>query len=128
MDCKRYNVTHEEILRWYHETRAKPEGVPAHFIFNMDEMGHAVWADATVCICYISADAMESHVHYPVSQVRKRITLVASIAMNGSFLKSSITISRKRWDDKLVEEGFISEKIEIYNQEHAFINMTIFDD
>jgi hypothetical protein len=48
--------------------------------------------------------------------------------MDGSFLKPSIIISRKTWDDELVEEGFTPEKIEIYDQEHAFINMTIFED
>jgi hypothetical protein len=37
-------------------------------------------------------------------------------------------ISWKKWADELVEEGFISEKVEISDQEYALINTTIFDD
>jgi hypothetical protein len=115
-------------MQWYQETKAKLDGIPAHFIFNMDEMGHAVWADAKDAVCYVPADVADTLVHYPVSRVGKRITLVAAIAMDGSFLKPSMIISRKTWDDELVEEGLTGEKIEIYDQENAFINMGIFED
>jgi hypothetical protein len=32
------------------------DGVPVHFVLNMDEMGHQDWADRQVQTCYVQTD------------------------------------------------------------------------
>jgi hypothetical protein len=63
-----------------------------------------------------------------VARNGKRITLVACISADGSYLRPALIIARKTWDDELVEWGYTSEKIEVYSQEHSFIEADIFDD
>jgi hypothetical protein len=47
-------------------------GVPAHFIFNMDEMGHQTWADAREITCFVSSKYEEITIPYPVSRTGQR--------------------------------------------------------
>jgi hypothetical protein len=42
--------------------------------------------------------------------------LIAGIAADGSFIRPSIVISRKTFDDELLLDGFTPEKVEIYDQ------------
>jgi hypothetical protein len=40
MEEKRINVTTEAILTFFEEAINLVQGVPAHFVFSMDEIGH----------------------------------------------------------------------------------------
>jgi hypothetical protein len=61
----------------------------------MDEMGHQEWADRQDQACYVSSSHSEAQVYFPVPRTGKRITLVACIASDGSYLKLLILIPRK---------------------------------
>jgi hypothetical protein len=128
IDEKRLQVDDAAIRDYFGVLFATVSGAPAHFVFNMDEMGHQSWADAQKTVCFVPADFQEPVVHYPVSRTGKRITLVACIAADGSFLRPCLVISRKTFDDEILTQGFTAEKVEIYSQSKAYIDLDIFDD
>jgi hypothetical protein len=94
----------------------------------MDEMGHQDWADAHDTICVVPRDIPDDEVFYPVSRTGKRITLIACIAGDGSYIRPCLIIPRKTFDDELLCFGFTPEKVEIYSQSHSFIDIEIFND
>jgi hypothetical protein len=128
IDERRLQVTDDQIQEYFANLLAAVSGAPAHFVFNMDEMGHQAWADAHDVICFVPRDVEEPTVSYPVSRTGKRITLIACIAADGSYLRPSLIIPRKTFDDELLLFGFTPEKVEIYSQTHSFIDIEIFND
>jgi hypothetical protein len=95
MEDKRVEVTQEQILQFFTEAIERIEGVPSHFVFNMDEMGHAEWADRTEKVCMGPSTHEGDRVSLPVSRAGKRITLmVLRSRLKLSFRgKRSMTIS-----------------------------------
>jgi hypothetical protein len=63
----------------------------------------------------------------PVARTGKRITLMASIAADGSVLKPQIIIPRKTVDVDLLLTGLIDEKVTIRSQPHGFVDILLFD-
>jgi hypothetical protein len=128
MEDTRMAVTMEQIQTYFQELDQALSGVPAHFVFNLDEMGHQSWADAKTKICYVPIELQATHISYPVSRKGKRITLIACIAADGSFMRPALVISRKTFDDELLLLGYTPEKVEIYDQQKAYIDRDIFTD
>jgi hypothetical protein len=127
MEATKVAVTSEQIENFFREASRIIEGVPAYFIFNMDEMGHQEWADRKEIICVVPKFHEEDHVDFPVMRTGKRITLIACIALDGSLLRSTIIVPRKTVDTDLVLTGLTSEKVTVKSQPHGFINAPIFD-
>jgi hypothetical protein len=127
MEEKRLEVTPEEIAEYFQRASEALDGVPAHFVFNMDEMGHQEWADKQTRTCYVPSEHVADEVPYPVSRTGKRITLVACIAADGSHMKPVIVIPRKTIDDDLFLTGLTGEKVAIYSQSKGYIDTPIFD-
>jgi hypothetical protein len=128
MDKDRMDVSIEAVRNWFIYAAQELQGIPAHFLFNMDEMGHQNWADAAQTHCYVPRSVEEDVISYPVPRTGKRITLIACISADGSYTRPAIVISRKTWNDELVESGLTNEKLEIYSQPKAFIDGGIFED
>jgi hypothetical protein len=128
MESNRLEVTGEQVTNYFSHLFQTISGAPCHFVFNMDEMGHQDWADAKETVCYGSADSTEDRLYYPVPRTGKRITLIACIAADGSFLRPALVIARKTFDDELALQGYTSEKVEVYSQSKAFIDADIFTD
>jgi hypothetical protein len=120
-------ITSEQIEDFFREAFMTIEGVPAHFIFNMDEMGHQEWVDRKEITCVVPHCHEGDHVNFPVTRIGKRITLIACIALDGSFLKPTIIVPRKTVDQDLVLTGLTPEKVTIKSQLHGFIDAPIFD-
>jgi hypothetical protein len=95
---------------------------------NVDEMGHQPYADANDITCFVPAEHEGNEVRYPVSRVGKRITLIACICADGSYLRPALVIPRKTFDDDLLMHGYSPEKVEIYDQAKGYIDQVIFDD
>jgi hypothetical protein len=55
MEVERMNVPEEAIFRWITRLRKSIKGVPSPFVYNMDEIGHQEYADATERKCFISS-------------------------------------------------------------------------
>lgn len=103
------------------------DGTPAHFAFIMDEMRHQEWGDRNAQICFVPVFHLDGHVTVPIPEVRKRITLVACISGDGSFLKWMIIIHRKTDDDGLVLMGFTSEKLTVRSQSKGYMDTESLD-
>jgi hypothetical protein len=127
MEDLRIAVTPQQIENFFREAFSVIEGVPAHFIFNMDEMGHQEWADRKQVVCVIPSFHQDNHVNVPVPRTGKRITMIACITLDGSFLKPTIIVPRKTVDTDLILTGMTSEKVTVKSQPHGFINTSIFD-
>jgi hypothetical protein len=127
MEDSRVAGTSEQITEFFREGFEILQGVPAHFVFNMDEMGHQQWADRKEITCVVPSQHEGDHVNFPVQRTGKRITLIACIALDGSFLKPTIIIPRKTVDTDLLLTGLTSEKVTIKSQPNGFINTPIFD-
>jgi hypothetical protein len=128
MDCNRIQVSLEEVISYFSQLFNNISGAPPHFVFNMHEMGHQDWADAKETVCYGPATSLEDKVYYPVPRTGKRITLVACIAADGSYLKPCLVIHRKTFDNELALHGYTREKVTIYSQSKSFIDADIFCD
>lgn len=127
IEAKRAEVTPEQIRNFFAEALTIAEGVPSHFVFNMDEMGHQEWADRKEIICVVPIDHEGDHVCLPVPRTGKRITLLSCIALDGSFLKPTVIVPRKTVDDDLPLTGMTPEKVTVQSQIHGFVNTSIFD-
>jgi hypothetical protein len=64
------------------DSKKHSTGFLAHFVCNMDEMGHQKSADRQEKACYVPASHPHPHVHFPVPRTRKRITLRACIVIH----------------------------------------------
>jgi hypothetical protein len=104
------------------------EGVPAHFVYNLDELGHQPWADAKVATCISQAEYTERTVYYHVSRQEERITLIAWVAADDSHLRLAVIIPRKTYDDDLCICGLTMEKIDVYVQGRGYTGRAIFED
>jgi hypothetical protein len=98
MENTRMQVPDSAIFDHFVNLAHAIEGVPAHFVFNMDEMGHQAWADAHSKVVFVPHDAPEQ-VYYPVPRSGKRITLIACIAADGSIVRPCVVIPRKTYSD-----------------------------
>jgi hypothetical protein len=127
MEDKRIHVTIEQIQEYFQHAAAVLDGVPAHFVFNMDEMGHQDWADRQTKTCYVPVYHPRDEVSVPVSRTGRRITLVACIGADGSCTKPLIVIPRKTTDVDIFLTGLSEEKVEVYSQTNGYIDRQIFE-
>jgi hypothetical protein len=55
MEEKRLQMSREDIESSFTRLEEAFDGVPGHFVCNMDEMGHQEWADQQEKACYVPA-------------------------------------------------------------------------
>jgi hypothetical protein len=127
MEDKRLEVTQEQIADYFAVLDRDVQGKPAHFVFNMDEMGHQEWADRKQKTVYVPAHHEGADIPVPVARCGKRITLVACIGLDGSYLKPMVIIPRKTVDPDLAPTGLTEEKVDIVHQPKGYINTQLFD-
>jgi hypothetical protein len=127
MEARRTEVTPEQIRQFFADSFRIIEGVPSHFIFNMDEMGHQEWADRQEIVCVVPVEHDDDVVSLPVPRTGKRITLISCIALDGSFLKPVVIIPRKTVDADIQLTGMTPEKVTIKSQVHGFVSGQIFE-
>jgi hypothetical protein len=99
MEDKGLQVTNEDVMNYFGDLCSNISGVPAHFVMNMDEIGHQAFADARETVCFVPTAHQKSVVRYPISRTGKRVTLIAYIFADGSFLRPGLVITRERFDD-----------------------------
>jgi hypothetical protein len=128
MEALRMQVTPQEISDYFGVLMRTVNGMPSHFVFNMDEMGHETWADSGASVCYVPSSDPRDVVYYPVPRNGRRITLIACISADGGFIRPAMIVARKTFEDEIKLMGYTSDKIEIYSQERSFIDIDIFED
>jgi hypothetical protein len=127
MEKGRVDLTTKQIAEFFASLITAIDGVPAHFVLNMDETGRQNWAGRQVQTCYVPATVEEQQVHMPVCRAGKRITLIACIAADCSYLKRTVIIPRKTVDADLLSTGLTPEKLEVYKQPKGFIVTELFE-
>jgi hypothetical protein len=128
MEDKRVMVGINVIRDYFDVLGQTVSGTPAAFVFNMDEMGHQVWADAQDTVCFVPASETASVVYFPVSRTGKRITLIACIAADGTYIRPALILARKTYENEIRRAGFTKRILDIYHQINSFIDGPIFDD
>jgi hypothetical protein len=59
MDGQRMSVTDEQVIAYLTDLHKSVDGVPAHFVFNIDQMGHQDAADAKPRKCVVQVIFMK---------------------------------------------------------------------
>jgi hypothetical protein len=77
-------------------------------------------ADLRSVVWVVPSSHKAEHVNFPIPRTGKRITLIACIALDGSFLSPTV-------DSDLILTGMTPEKVIIKSQRHGFVNTPIFD-
>jgi hypothetical protein len=121
MDGQRMAVTDEQVIAYLTELHNAVSGVPAHFVFNMDEMGHQEAADAKQKKCVVPSGLGDRMINYAISRQGKRITLIACVGADGSYIRPCVIIPRVTIENELSQEGWTPEKLEVYSQRHSYI-------
>jgi hypothetical protein len=82
MKDTRLDVAADEIDMCFQCVKDTREGVPAHFVANIDEMRHQTWTNGLQSTCFVPNACAAKTVHCPVSRQGKLVTVIA----DGSFL------------------------------------------
>jgi hypothetical protein len=78
-------------------------------------------------LCVVPEHVIKDAYH-GISRQGKRITLIACLAANGSYLKPASIFTRSTSEDELASSGFANKKIEVCSQRHVHIDMDMFTD
>jgi hypothetical protein len=124
---ERLEVTPDQIYEHFGQL-LKLSGVPANFIFNLDEMGHQEWADRKKAICDVPGTSTVKTVQFSVSGTGKRISLIACISADGTDVRPSIVIQRATIEDEAVTFGLTPDAVEISTQGKSFVDRDIYQD
>jgi hypothetical protein len=65
MEESRLAVSPDDIEAYFHRLVAIPDETPAHFVFNVDEMGYQEWADREEKTCYAPSEYTGAEVPFP---------------------------------------------------------------
>jgi hypothetical protein len=93
MDTARLNVNDWDMNTWFLQLQHLINNVPAHFVYNADQMGHRKFSDAKQRLCVVPALVMKD-AYYDVSRQGERQTLIACVGADGSYLKPTLIVTR----------------------------------
>jgi hypothetical protein len=85
MEATGVALTSEQIDNFLVEAFRIIEAVPAHFLSNLDEMGHQEWTDRKVISCVVRRFHEGDHVNFPLAWTGQRITFMACITWDDHF-------------------------------------------
>jgi hypothetical protein len=85
MESERVYVLSSIIQTYLTEVTKQIDGLPASFIWNMDEMRHFYWINALSDMIFVSADHLQLVVPKSIHRQIKRTILTAAISPDGSY-------------------------------------------
>lgn len=94
MEKDRVEASLSEIENNLYELSQKVNGVPAPFVFNVDEMGQSDYVDAHETIVIVPKNYTKSRAEYSVDRSLKTATCIACINLNGIGCKPQYTVQR----------------------------------
>lgn len=77
MDAKLIEANLNEIETNFYELSQKVSGVPSSFVFNLDEMGQADYADSQETTVLVPISYAQPTAVYPIDRSSKRATCLA---------------------------------------------------
>lgn len=116
MEAERVKCNEADAELFYELLKDAVNGIPAAFIFNLDEAGFQEWVDAreekvVVPECYEGDD-----IKIPTDGNSKRSTLLACISAEGDALKPLLIVPRKTIETEQYECGYTKKKALIVSQ------------
>ena len=102
------------------------KGKHPSLVFNVDESGISPKQAAKTIKVLIPVDAPSGDVHYQFNRQVKRITIVGTVALDGTALKPFMITSRKTVPLALYEFGWSHRKCCISFQKNAYIDSSLF--
>ena len=99
--------------------------VPPSFIINVDESGFVEYIDERSEIVVVPIGVPDGTVK-SVNRSSKRSTMIGAISLDGTRLKPCIILTGKRYDKKLIVDGYGKQNVDVIHQENGFVNSSSF--
>lgn len=126
-DLDRVEVSYDEIKQFYDRIKILVN-IPVQFVSNCDESGHHDFQNKMNGVGYVLSSMSSKETQFGVSRDGDRITLIACVNLDGSYMKPSYVITRETVDVELTQNGFLKDNVYLYFSESAFANTPIFED
>ena len=124
LEDKRAHVEVTDIARYFDRLEEAIDGVPAKFIFNLDESGFQKYCDSARATIIVPKGS-DYHFH-SVSRSEKRATFLGVIAADGQKLKPLIVLSRSNIEAELLTTGYTVDQVAYAHSPKGFITTESF--
>jgi hypothetical protein len=101
--------------------------VPSAFVFNLDEEGHNVFADAVSQFVVVKKGTPGPY-YYPVKRSSDHCTFLACINAAGGYVKPMVVTKRKTIEVSLISKNLGPDKLYLAYSETGFITGNLFDE
>lgn len=125
MDANRIEANLNEIETNLYELSQKVYGVPASFVFNLDEMGQADYADSQETTVLVPISYTQPTAMYPIDRTSKRATCLACISPNGIGCIPQYCITRATIESDLYKY-VPHESLQVVHTDTGFVNTASF--
>jgi hypothetical protein len=126
MEAQRVAVNPDDIAEWFTILEEKVRGIPADWIFNLDETGCAEFQDTHEMRVVVPVEYEGDTIPVPVDRHSKRSTLVGCISAGGYRMKPCILLERATVESELHLYGYGPENVMMAQQDHAFMTTLLF--
>ena len=105
-DLDRVEVSYDEIKQFYDRIKILVN-IPVQFVSNCDESGHHDFQNKMNGVGYVLSSMSSKETQFGVSRDGDRITLIACVNLDGSYMKPSYVITRETVDVELTQNGLL---------------------
>ena len=128
MEVERLRVTADAMAAYFDTAERIVCGIPAAFVFNVDESGVQEYADARGVDVVVPVSFEGMTAHYGTRRNAYRSTLVACISADGSALPPLVVMKAKTVPERIVLDGWTADKVRFATSATGFVTQRIFDD
>lgn len=125
MDKDRVEASLIDIETNLMQLSQKVSGVPAPFVFNVDEMGQSDFADAHETVVIVPKNFSKPRAEYSVDRSIKTATCLACINLNGIGCKPQYTVQRKTIETDLYDH-LPYESLQVVHTDSGYVNTQSF--
>lgn len=124
MEDKRVAVDVRDISSYLDTLDSAVRGVPAKFIFNLDESGFQKYCDNRFATILVPRDC-DWH-HHPVARDEKRATFLGVISASGDRLRPLVVLPRVTIEAELFTTGYTTDHVAYAHSRKGFITTDLF--
>lgn len=124
IEAERLRVTADSLNSYFNRLRLALDGLPADMVFNLDESGFDMFADARKK--WVVLPKGSDVCYYGVERNEKRVTLLGCISAAGSSLRPLAVLSRQTIDIELFELGFTPDLVDYEYSSAGYMTSDIF--
>ena len=119
MEVERLRVTADAMAAYFDTAERIVCGIPAAFVFNVDESGVQEYADARGVDVVVPVSFEGMTAHYVTRRNAYRSTLVACISADGSALPPLVVMKAKTVPERIVLVGWTAERSALRRRRRA---------